>query len=242
MVWDAARQRIVLFGGFSDQEALYKDAFRQDVWTWDGSNWSEQITSTQPLRSYYVGFAYDEARGKAVFVGGESFIIPDYLKDFGAGFVIYEKQTWLLDTSGWGLVPDAEPTDRSGAHMAYDAATQQVILFGGYCLDQPNTACVDTWNWDGDRWIQLHPPFDLFAAVGMAYDASDQQLVVAGARSPGNDLKGFVTYTWDGFQWTPHPDTADPAMIVACITARNLAQRCSVPLGVYLAQLKAETG
>src|SRR5206468_740726 len=29
MVWDAARQRIVLFGGFSDQEALYKDAFRQ---------------------------------------------------------------------------------------------------------------------------------------------------------------------------------------------------------------------
>jgi hypothetical protein len=36
--------------------------------------------------------------------------------------------------------------------------------------------------------------------------------------------------------------TADPAVIVACITARNLAQRYSVPLGVYLAQLKAETG
>jgi hypothetical protein len=36
--------------------------------------------------------------------------------------------------------------------------------------------------------------------------------------------------------------TAEPAVIVACVTARNLAQRCSVPLGVYLAQLKAEAG
>ena len=36
--------------------------------------------------------------------------------------------------------------------------------------------------------------------------------------------------------------TTEPAVIVACTTARNLAQRHSVPLGVYLAQLKAETG
>ncbi|HYR23246.1 MAG TPA: hypothetical protein VEP30_10040, partial [Chthoniobacterales bacterium] len=128
MVWDTARQRIILFGGYSDQEPLYKDAFRQDAWTWDGSNWSEQTTSTQPLRSYYVGFVYDDALGKAVFVGGDSFIIPDYLKDIGAGFIVFEKQTWLLDVNGWTVHPDAEPNDRSGAQMAYDAATQQVIL------------------------------------------------------------------------------------------------------------------
>ena len=36
--------------------------------------------------------------------------------------------------------------------------------------------------------------------------------------------------------------TTEPVMIGACVTARNLAQRCSVPLGVYLAQLKAEAG
>ncbi|HMH39353.1 MAG TPA: hypothetical protein VK584_20665 [Streptosporangiaceae bacterium] len=34
--------------------------------------------------------------------------------------------------------------------------------------------------------------------------------------------------------------TAEPAVIMACVTARNLAHRCSVPLGVYLAQLKAQ--
>jgi Family of unknown function (DUF6879) len=36
--------------------------------------------------------------------------------------------------------------------------------------------------------------------------------------------------------------TTEPAVIMACVTARNLAQQYSVPLGAYLAQLKAETG
>jgi hypothetical protein len=34
--------------------------------------------------------------------------------------------------------------------------------------------------------------------------------------------------------------TTDHVMIMACVTARNLAQRWSVPLAVYLAQLRAE--
>jgi uncharacterized protein DUF6879 len=35
--------------------------------------------------------------------------------------------------------------------------------------------------------------------------------------------------------------TTEPAVIMACVTARNLAQQYSVPLGAYLAQLNAET-
>ena len=35
--------------------------------------------------------------------------------------------------------------------------------------------------------------------------------------------------------------TTEPAVIMACVTARNLAQQYSVPHGAYLAQLKAET-
>jgi hypothetical protein len=35
--------------------------------------------------------------------------------------------------------------------------------------------------------------------------------------------------------------TTDPAVIMACVTARNLARQHSVPLSAYLAQLKAET-
>ena len=35
--------------------------------------------------------------------------------------------------------------------------------------------------------------------------------------------------------------TSEPAVIMACVTARDLARRYSVPLGDYLARLKAET-
>jgi hypothetical protein len=35
--------------------------------------------------------------------------------------------------------------------------------------------------------------------------------------------------------------TAEPAVLMACVTARNLARQYSVPLGDYLARLKAET-
>ena len=35
--------------------------------------------------------------------------------------------------------------------------------------------------------------------------------------------------------------TTEPPVIMACVTARNLAQQYSVPLSAYLAQLKAET-
>ena len=35
--------------------------------------------------------------------------------------------------------------------------------------------------------------------------------------------------------------TTEPAVIMACVTARNLAQQYSVPLAAYLVQLQAET-
>jgi hypothetical protein len=35
--------------------------------------------------------------------------------------------------------------------------------------------------------------------------------------------------------------TAEPAVVMACVTARDLARRYSVPLGDYLARLKTET-
>src|SRR5205809_4005683 len=87
--------------------------------------------------------------------------------------------------------------------MAYYPPTRTVLLFGGYCLDQPDTVCRDTWSWDGERWTELHPPFNLVGGMGLAYDAVHQELVVP----------GYATYTWDGTQWTRHENSADPSML-----------------------------
>jgi hypothetical protein len=38
--------------------------------------------------------------------------------------------------------------------MAYDAARSQIVLFGGYSLEDGEVG--DTWTWDGTDWTQ-HP-------------------------------------------------------------------------------------
>ncbi len=68
----------------------------------------------------------------------------------------YSNDTWLLNGSSWALVPIAPTPDaRSGHAMAYDAAHQNTVLFGG--VDGSNPGPRDTWIWDGARWTQANP-------------------------------------------------------------------------------------
>ena len=46
--------------------------------------------------------------------------------------------------------PAASPSARIGAAMTYDAATGNVVLFGGE--DSNGVALSDTWLWDGNTW------------------------------------------------------------------------------------------
>jgi hypothetical protein len=51
----------------------------------------------------------------------------------------------------WGKVTGATPAPRSNAAIAYDGATNQIVLFGG----QAGASVLgDTWTWDGTAWIQ----------------------------------------------------------------------------------------
>ena len=81
--------------------------------------------------------------------------------------------TWTHQT------PATSPPARSAATVAYDAATGQVVLFGG---NNGSAALGDTWTWDGTNWTQqspaISPPARHLAA--MAYDASAGQLVLFG--------------------------------------------------------------
>jgi hypothetical protein len=83
--------------------------------------------------------------------------------------------------------------------MAYDAANNDVLLFGG----QGDFANLhDTWAWDGKAWTRLHPahwprPGDFRA---MAYDqAAGQMVLVVSSTST-------QTWVWDGSDWIKlHP-------------------------------------
>jgi hypothetical protein len=102
------------------------------------------------------------------------------------------------------------PSGRSGAMMAYDAATGQVVLFGG--TNYGGVLNDDTWTWNGTNWTQQSPANVPPARqdATMAYDAATGQVVLFGGW--GNGGPRSDTWTWDGTNWTEQsPANVPPA-------------------------------
>jgi hypothetical protein len=100
---------------------------------------------------------------------------------------------------------------RAAASMAYDAATQQVVLFGGSNLDGSSAAYNQTWTWDGRTWTQrataMTPPGREEAQ--MAYDPATKTIVLfGGVDTDGTPLTD--TWIWDGTEWRPETLSVSP--------------------------------
>jgi len=129
MAYDAATGTVVLFGGFGRAQYL------GDTWTWDGTTWTKRAPATSPPAREGASIAYDAATSTVVLFGGDNGFIP----------VVYNG-TWIWDGTTWTRqFPTTSPAARLGASMAYDAATSNVVLFGGEPATGP--AFGDTWTW-----------------------------------------------------------------------------------------------
>ena len=131
MAYDTATGNVVMFSGYSSSLLL------SDTWVWDGSNWTEQSPATSPAARWGAPMVYDAATGKVVMFGG--FDIATGTNDFA--------DTWVWDGSTWTKqAPATSPSARYEASMAYDAATGNVVLFGG--LNGAGVSPLnDTWTW-----------------------------------------------------------------------------------------------
>ncbi|MFN7975574.1 MAG: kelch repeat-containing protein, partial [Acidobacteriota bacterium] len=173
---------VVLFGG-RDAASLRDDT------------WIVGATSPLPLPQARTGHAcaFDARRGRVVVFGG-----------WDGGKLLND--TWELDGSGWIAGPQAPAglTPRQSDVMAYDSAAgrQRLVLFGG---SDASGLRNDTWEYDGNVWIQGPPaPAGLTPRQSdvMAYDsaAGRQRMVLFG----GEDASGLRNDTWeyDGTGWT----------------------------------------
>jgi sugar lactone lactonase YvrE len=111
------------------------------------------------------------------------------------------------------LSPSASPSFRQYPAMTFDAATGQVLLFGGY--DGSSNYLSDTWVWNGATWTQISPanvPAGREMA-SMVYDAGTGNVVLFGGYGPGGPANGFYndTWTWDGSNWTQLSPSASPS-------------------------------
>src|SRR5947208_10664444 len=88
------------------------------------------------------------------------------------------------------------PSPRVGSAIVYDAARNQVVLFGG---SGSNGYLDDTWTWDGTNWTQKFPANKpaVRANHGIAYDAARQQIVLFGGEDSSGGFQLNDTWLWD---------------------------------------------
>jgi hypothetical protein len=195
MAYDAAHAQDVLFGG----HGVTAD-YLSDTWTWDGIRWRQQHPTHVPPARFASAMAYDAADGQVVLFGGA----PDSTSEFAL------RDTWTWDGTDWTQqFPAHSPPRRIGMGMAFDAATGQVVLFGGN--GRSSTLLNDTWTWNGTDWTRLLPAHrpGVRAGMGMAYDVARSQIVLFGGGTFAGDLGD--TWTWDGTDWTHQTPARSPS-------------------------------
>jgi hypothetical protein len=186
MCFDSVRGVTVLL---SNQEDSSNSS---STWEWDGDAWHLRPThsSPRPARRNFAQMVFDSARGRSVLFGGSGTTL------FGG--------TWAWDGTRWSQLPGSGPSPRAGHAMAYDAARDRVVLFGG---NDGSAVLNDTWEFDGTQWTfiptsgpqprQYH---------SMAYDPVRQRVVMVGGM---NNLSQRVggTWEWDGVTWRLRTET-----------------------------------
>jgi hypothetical protein len=220
LVYDAATGQLLLFGGSSKIGTA--GGYFGDTWVWDGSTWTQLHPATSPPARHNADMIYDAADEDVVLFGGYG---GHYLGDTwvwdgttwtqqdtatGAG-VLYGgfngvtvfKDTWSWNGSAWThLSPAASPGGvQTGWQMADDAATGQVLLFGGH--QNHNTNSGATWVWTGATWTRLHPAAAPFGRGygSMTYDSAGQQVVLFGGLGYHQRRYPATPWTWNGTTW-----------------------------------------
>ena len=171
--------------------------------------------------------AYDPATGDTVLFGGA---------EITSGPAIMLSDTWTWDGATWTeQFPSASPPALYGASLAYDDATNDLVLFGGL---SDTGDMSETWTWNGITWTQqvstTTPPVPVPPArhsAAMAYDHVAGQLVLFGGLDGRTILND--TWTWNGTTWTQqHPATKPTARYAASI-AYDPAMGNAVLFGGY---------
>jgi hypothetical protein len=124
--------------------------------------------------------------------------------------------TWLQEN------PASSPSNRAGASTAFDTATDQLLMFGGYGNEE--SLDDDTWSWNGTTWVELHPATSPPARwdASMAYDASSGQLLLFGGGN-ASDQDFDDTWAWNGTTWVQLYPATSPSIRVGASMAYDPA-------------------
>ena len=147
MIYDAKRREVIQFGGVSAPDSTGAQHYLGDTWRRNGTSW-QRGADTGPAPRYAHAMAFDDHRGVALMYGGE-----------GARKFV---DLWEWDGSRWREIPlqAPNPGPRYSPALGFDSRRGRLVLYGGLAPDSSGRIRYrmdDTWEWDGVRWLQIHP-------------------------------------------------------------------------------------
>jgi hypothetical protein len=209
MAYDSRREKLVVFDGSG----------LGDTWEWDGTTWLRRTPATAPPARTGHAMVYDPARQRILLFGG--------MLLGGARGGLATDDTWEWDGTTWlQRAPLSRPPSRAFHGMAYDAARQRVVLFGGTTISPP-PPLSDTWEWDGATWLQRAPATSPPArsSFAMTYDAARQRVILFGGGGM-ND-----TWEWDGMTWHQRTPATSPSRRIRMAMTYDVSRRRVVLFG-----------
>jgi len=200
-IYDSADNRMVVHGG-----VIGTGPVRNDTWILTNANglggtpaWSQLVpTAAGPYRASHTAI-YDSVSNEMVIFGGDSQLAKTFTDDH---VLVLTHANGLSSGATWS---QEGPVPRYHATAIYDAATDQMVVFGG--LQNGSAGAVnDLWSEqrvaaDGQAaavstdWVQRFasgtPPSARFGHVGIYDSISNRLIVFGGATAPTkclNDL------------------------------------------------------
>jgi ASPM-SPD-2-Hydin domain-containing protein/galactose oxidase-like protein len=147
IAYDAALQQIVLFGGehcddsnCGSQPGSPAPSFFNDTWTWDGTNWTQQLPATSPPTTTLPGMTYDEARSQIVLFGGSN----------GNSFV---KSTWTYGAPASTTCPIGPPPTITSVFPQSGIQGQTI---GNFMVNGNNFQPGATLSFSGDAGVHVN--------------------------------------------------------------------------------------
>lgn len=184
MEYDPVRDEIVLFGG------ARKGRFVKATWVFADGHWTRRSPQTSPGGRTDAVMAFDPHLQQLVMFGGSR---PQAGGDRVSG------STWTWDGETWHkLDPATSPAGRIEAGMAYDPASDRIVLFGGrrYGASDRN----DTWSWDGHTWAEMSVGDAPLKRSQFSMATFDGHVVVSGGRSTWEYVETTSVLGDDGWQ------------------------------------------
>lgn len=192
MAYDAARGRLVLFGGNGDEVRFFSD-----TWEWDGEVWSTRPSGPVEGRSSFA-MLFEPSSSRTLLFGGVN------------AESLSENKTWAWDGETWTVLADQGPSARYSPAIAYDEARKGIVLFSG-----SGRGTDQMWEWSQQGWQQISLSGERpapRARAQMAFDPVRKTVILFGGFDGGKSLGD--TWEWDGTArnpetWRPWLSTAN---------------------------------